>query len=139
MSRYVEAHKRENQNGPGDGRPTGVQIVEDEGLVGKLGDKVMVVTGTSSGIGIETLRALHLTGATCFATVRNVPKGKPVVDEILASDPSNKAPIHLIEMSLDSLDSVRKAAEEILSKTSKINILINNAGVRAQFINIHWT
>lgn len=132
MSRYIEAHKQENLNGPGDGRPTGVQIIEDEGLVGKLSDKVMVVTGTSSGIGIETLRALHHTGATCFATVRNVPKGKPIVDEILASDPSNKAPIHLIEMSLDSLDSVRKGAEEILSKTDKINILINNAGVSTQ-------
>ena len=54
MSRYAEAHK--NNTGPGDARPTAIQIVEDENLVGKLTDKVFFVTGVSSGIGIETMR-----------------------------------------------------------------------------------
>ena len=56
MSRYAEAHN--SPKGPGDARPTAMQIVEDEGLVGKLSDKVFLVTGVSSGIGVETMRAL---------------------------------------------------------------------------------
>ena len=73
MSRYAEAHK--NSKGPGDARPTALQIVEDEGFTGKLTDKVFLVTGVSSGIGVETMRALYATGGHVFGTVRNVAKG----------------------------------------------------------------
>ena len=75
MSRYAQAH--EKPNGPGDARPTAMQIVEDEDLVGKLTDKVFLVTGVSSGIGIETMAALYATGGHVFGTVRNMQKGKP--------------------------------------------------------------
>lgn len=42
--KYAEAHKNENLAGPGDSRPTAVQIIEDEGLVGNMKDKVFIVT-----------------------------------------------------------------------------------------------
>lgn len=134
MSRYAASHV--DTKGPGDARPTALQIVQDEGLLGRLSDKVMVVTGTSSGIGIETLRALHATGATVFATVRNKSKGQKVVDEILASDGDNKAPIHLVEIDLESFESVKAGAEEIKNKTDKLNVLVNNAGVRIHALGI---
>ena len=70
MSRYAEAHRLDKIAGPGDARPTALQIVEDEGLTGKLTDKVFLVTGVSSGIGVETLRALYATGGHVFGTVR---------------------------------------------------------------------
>jgi cysteine synthase len=66
MSRYAEAHA--NPAGPGDARPTALQIIKDEAVEGKLVGKVIVITGTSSGIGIETARALSLTGARLFLT-----------------------------------------------------------------------
>ena len=50
MSRYAKVH--ESRNGPGDSRPTALEIVEDENMVGKLGGKVIIVTGGSSGIGV---------------------------------------------------------------------------------------
>lgn len=40
-TKYTEAHLK--QNGPGDARPTGIQIVEDNGLIGALKDKVCSV------------------------------------------------------------------------------------------------
>lgn len=73
MSRYAEAHK--TRTGPGDARPTALQVVEDEGLLGKLAGKVFLVTGTSSGIGIETLQALYATGAHVIGTVREYVTG----------------------------------------------------------------
>jgi NAD(P)-dependent dehydrogenase (short-subunit alcohol dehydrogenase family) len=127
MSRYAATFVK--PQGPGDARPTALQIVQDEDLVGKLGDKVMLVTGCSSGIGIETVRALHATGATVFGTARSVPKGQKVIDEILSSDPTNKAPIHLIEMDLESFGSIRTGAKAVLEKTDKLNVLVANAGM----------
>ena len=41
-----------NRDGPGDSRPTALQIVEDEGLIGKMVGKMAVITGCSSGIAI---------------------------------------------------------------------------------------
>jgi NAD(P)-dependent dehydrogenase (short-subunit alcohol dehydrogenase family) len=121
-----------NRTGPGDSRPTALQIVKDEDLVGKLGDKVIVVTGASSGIGIETVRALRVTGATLVATARNKTKADPIIEEIVKSTPENENPVHLVILDQESLDSVRAGAKEILEKSGgKINVVINNAGVMA--------
>ncbi|GFG20153.1 dehydrogenase/reductase SDR family member on chromosome X [Aspergillus udagawae] len=50
MSRYAAAHA--SPEGPGDSRPTALQVVKDEGMEGKLEGKVIVITGTSSGIAL---------------------------------------------------------------------------------------
>lgn len=124
MGKYTAAHQ--DPQGAGDSRPTSVKIVEDEGLVGKLGDKVVLITGTSSGIGVETARAMALTGAKVYCTVRNVKKGEEALSDIV--EPGR---VELLGMDLNSLESVRAAAKEFLSKSDKLNILINNAGVMA--------
>ncbi|KAL2672594.1 hypothetical protein Neosp_013307 [[Neocosmospora] mangrovei] len=124
MSPYAAAHV--NPQGPGDARPTALQIIKDEGVEGKLVGKVIVITGTSSGLGVETVRALSTTGATLFLTARNLNKAKTALEGIF--EPGR---MHLIEMDQGSLDSVRAAAAQILSKTDKVNILINNAGIMA--------
>ncbi|WYZ44150.1 hypothetical protein EsH8_VII_000586 [Colletotrichum jinshuiense] len=125
LGRYAEIHQYVNLNGPGDSRPTALQIVQDEGLVGQLEDKVALVTGVSSGLGFETLKALAATGATVYGTARDLSKARRTLGEDLASSPN----VRLIEMDLASLDSVRAAAEDIRRQTDKLNILVNNAGV----------
>ncbi|KAK7178493.1 WW domain-containing oxidoreductase [Paraphaeosphaeria sporulosa] len=125
MSRYAAAH--ENPTGPGDARPTALQIIKDEGVEGKLFGKVIVITGTSSGIGIETARALSLTGAKLLLTARNLEKAKTALDGILKI-----GRVELVEMDNTSLGSVRTAAKTILEKSNdQVNILINNAGIMA--------
>ena len=59
-SRYPESHR--SLQGPGDSRPTALKVAKDEGSEGKLPDKVCLITGCSSGLGIETARALSATG-----------------------------------------------------------------------------
>ncbi|KAH5124124.1 hypothetical protein HBI31_062740 [Parastagonospora nodorum] len=71
MSRYTEVHKIFNLRGSGDARPTALQIT-------------FLITGVSAGLGIETLRALHATGAHIYGTVRSFQKGQKVVDKILS-------------------------------------------------------
>lgn len=108
-----------------------MQIVQDEGLVGKMADKVMLITGGSAGMGAEPARAFHATGAKVFLTVRDLEKGQKVVESIKSDDTSNKAEIIMIPMELDSLDSVRAGARELDSQTDKLHILVNDAGVMA--------
>lgn len=125
MSRYAEAHS--TPSGPGDARPTALQIIRDEGAEGKLAGKVIVITGTSSGIGIETARALKLTGAKLFLTARNLAKAKIALGNII--EPGR---VELVEMDNTSLDSVRSAAKTIIEKSiNQVNILVNNAGIMA--------
>ncbi|KAJ6072830.1 hypothetical protein N7467_010915 [Penicillium canescens] len=82
-----------------------------------LAGKVAVITGVSSGIGIETVRALATTGATLYLTARNLAKAQTALAEFF--DPTR---MELVEMDQGSLEGVRKAAK---------NILINNAGIMA--------
>lgn len=66
------------------------------------------------------------TGAKVFCTVRDIKKGEAALADIL-----KPGRVELIKMDLNSLDSVREAAQEVLSKTQTLNILINNAGIMA--------
>ncbi|KAH9213593.1 hypothetical protein DL95DRAFT_302078 [Leptodontidium sp. 2 PMI_412] len=124
--RYIEAHKIDKRRGPGDSRPTALQIIEDYGRKNTMTDKIFIVTGASSGIGIETGRALAATGGKVFLTVRNLKKGEEACKSFL--EPGR---VELLEMDNNSLASVRKAAKAFLTKSDKLNILVNNAGIMA--------
>lgn len=125
-TRYAEAHATSKLAGPGDARPTALQIIKDNDLEGKLQDKVIIVTGTSSGIGIETVRALKATGAKIYATARNLDKAREALKDLI--EPGK---VELLLLDTSSLASVRAAAKEFLSKESQLNLLVNNAGIMA--------
>ncbi|KAM6507944.1 hypothetical protein FSOLCH5_013144 [Fusarium solani] len=122
-SRYAAAHLK--PNGPGDARPTALQIVKDEQREGSLADKVVLITGCSSGLGIETARAMKATGATIFVTARNLEKARTALGDVL-----DHIQVHLIKLDLESFESVRACVAELKAKTNKLNILIENAGIR---------
>ncbi|KAJ5759444.1 NAD(P)-binding protein [Penicillium odoratum] len=124
MSRYAAAHA--NPQGLGDARPTAIQIIKDEAMEGRLTNKVIVITGTSSGIGIETVRALGATGARLFLTARDLAKAKTALGDIF-----DATKMELIHLDQTSFNSVRAAAAAILSKTDQITILITNAAIMA--------
>ncbi|KAK1055889.1 hypothetical protein LTR74_015322 [Friedmanniomyces endolithicus] len=129
---YAAVHKQ--TNGPGDARPTSLQIIEDSHLVGKLSSKTILITGCSAGIGVDTARALYETGAQLLLTARDIPKLTKIIDDIVANATHNKSGPRpeAIEIHLDSLASVRQGAETVKSKSGgKLNILIANAGVMA--------
>lgn len=121
---YEHLHK--SLNGPGDSRPTAAQILEDQHVKGKRTDKTIMITGCSSGLGVETARVLLETGATLYLTARNLEKARTALGPLTKS-----ACIHLLELDLNSLASVRHCAQTFLSQSSHLNILIANAGVMA--------
>ncbi|KAL8685753.1 MAG: hypothetical protein Q9218_007562, partial [Villophora microphyllina] len=123
MSRYAPLHA--SPQGPGDARPTALDIIHHESLINVLHDKTILITGTSSGIGIPTAIALAATGARLFCAVRNLEKGRAALHSVLQKP---GARVELVELHLDSLTSVRAAAAYIQSKTKTLNVMINNAG-----------
>ena len=129
-AKYAAAHVA--PTGPGDARPTAQAIVQDEGLVGKLQGKVILVTGCSpGGLGVEVARALYSTGAHLFLTVRDVKKGEETLTDIRAHHEGSGGTVELLALDLDSLQSVRECAIEFLRRSKQLHILINNAGVMA--------
>ncbi|EGR46411.1 uncharacterized protein TRIREDRAFT_4990 [Trichoderma reesei QM6a] len=124
---YANDHR--DTNGPGDARPTALKIVRDQALDGQLSGKVILVTGGTSGIGFQTVRALHVTGADVYFTGRENQKGKEAEEELRRDGKPGK--VEYMEMGLDSLRSVREFAAEFLKRTGgSVNILICNAGIR---------
>lgn len=121
-TQYAAVH--ESPNGPGDVRPTAQQIIADQQLEGKWSGRVILITGCSSGLGIETARALLSTGATLYLTARDISKAKSALGTITSNDH-----VHLLKLDLNSLASVRKCAEDFLSMSKRLDILIANAGV----------
>ncbi|HJT95579.1 MAG TPA: SDR family NAD(P)-dependent oxidoreductase, partial [Mycobacterium sp.] len=90
-------------------------------------DRVAIVTGATSGLGYDTAAVLAGKGAHVVLAVRNLDKGNQAVDRIKKASPN--AAVALQELDLTSLDSVRKAADELRAAYPRIDLLINNAGV----------
>ena len=89
--------------------------------------RIAIVTGANSGLGYDTAAVLAEKGAHVVLAVRNIDKGKEAVDRIKAASPN--AVVTLQELDLSSLDSVRRAADELRAAHPRIDLLINNAGV----------
>jgi NAD(P)-dependent dehydrogenase (short-subunit alcohol dehydrogenase family) len=89
--------------------------------------RIAVVTGANGGLGLETARELARRGAHIVMAARNPQKTENAVANITASVAG--ASLEVVPLDLGSLASVKAAAEQILANHSRIDLLINNAGV----------
>ena len=102
----------------------------DEVLAGiDLSGKVALVTGASSGLGVETARALASVGAEVTLTARDMPKVDAVAEAIRERHP--QARISTGELELTRPESVRAFAKSFLSGHERLDLLVNNAGLMA--------
>ena len=93
----------------------------------RLDDKIVLITGANTGIGIHTVIDLAKRGAAVVMACRNLQKSEPALKE--AKEKSGSENIDLMQLDLSSLNSVRTFAENFSSKYDKLHILINNAGI----------
>ena len=67
--------------------------------------------------------------------VRNMEKGQKVLDEIRSTS-KGTGKLELVKMDFESLQAIRDGVQDFLSRTSQLNILVNNAGIRL-LISLH--
>jgi NAD(P)-dependent dehydrogenase (short-subunit alcohol dehydrogenase family) len=89
--------------------------------------RTAIVTGANGGLGLSTARALAAAGADVVIAARNQERAAEAMDRIRDGVPA--ARLSLVELDLGSLDSVQRAAEQVLSAHEAIDLLVNNAGV----------
>lgn len=88
--------------------------------------KVILITGSTDGLGREVALRLAATGAHIIVHGRNRERGMAVVDEITKGGKGSAA---FYAADLASLTDVRAFADTILKHYPHIDVLINNAGV----------
>ena len=89
--------------------------------------KVVIVTGATSGIGLEAAKVLAKKNAIVIMAVRNLEKGNTAFNRIKRNWP--EADIKIMELDLASLISVRNFTDTFRQTFSRLDLLINNAGV----------
>lgn len=93
-------------------------------LIKKLGGKIVLITGASSGIGFNTAKKLALAGAEVVLVARTVEKleeAKNVIEKL-----GGKA--HIYPCDLTDLVAIDKLSKQILADLGHVDVLINNAG-----------
>ncbi|OAV88717.1 hypothetical protein, variant [Puccinia triticina 1-1 BBBD Race 1] len=92
-----------------------------------LSGRVAIVTGGNLGIGFVTCLELARRGAKVYLASRTESRAKSAIEEIKQLVPD--AQLGFIHFDLTILSSAKAAAEEFMSKESRLDMLINNAGV----------
>ena len=101
-------------------RSTGAEVLADVDMDGKTA----IVTGGYSGIGLETTRALAAKGATVIVPVRTPEKASANLAEV-------DGDVRTASLDLADLRSVRGFADSAVAELSRLDLLINNAGIMA--------
>ena len=102
----------------------GVHTTADDVLADRdLAGTRVLVTGISSGLGLETARAAAAHGATVIGTARDLPKARDVL-----ADHADLG-IEVVACDLASLDRVRVCADLLATRTEPFDVVIANAGV----------
>ena len=94
--------------------------------IGDQSGKSVVVTGANSGVGFYTSVALAAAGAHVIMGCRNLKRSQDALAEVRAAGTGSA---ELRELDLADLDSVSAFAQHSLANDSKIDVLINNAGI----------
>jgi NAD(P)-dependent dehydrogenase (short-subunit alcohol dehydrogenase family) len=91
-------------------------------------NKVVMITGANSGIGLECARVFLLSGAHVIAGVRSPKDCEGIFSPLQAASPKHSK-LDLLPLDLNSLESVRKFADSFKSMKLPLHILILNAGI----------
>ena len=93
-----------------------------------LTGQVAIVTGCSTGLGVQMAKALANQGATIVALARRKEKIEEVAKEIADT---YKVPTLAVQCDITDTDKVNAAVDEVMAQFARIDIVINNAGTGA--------
>ncbi|XP_030649625.1 dehydrogenase/reductase SDR family member 7B [Chanos chanos] len=118
-----------------------LRMIQRQRTTYSVQDKVVVITGASSGLGKECARVFHAAGARLILCGRDQVRLQELVQE-LGETTDGKRQTHTpctVTFDLSKAETVAKAGEEILKCHGHVDVLINNAGVsyRGNILDTH--
>ena len=96
--------------------------------------KTVLITGSSTGFGRDTAETLARAGHTVFASMRNAQAQNREHAQAL-----RKNGIEIVELDVSSDTSVERAVKEVLARTHRIDVLVNNAGIASAGVTEAFT
>ncbi|XP_047940727.1 short-chain dehydrogenase TIC 32, chloroplastic isoform X2 [Salvia hispanica] len=114
----------------GYGSKTTAQQISEDSMPSSHDNLTAIVTGATSGIGLETARVLAKRGVRVVMPARDLSKAERVKESIQKESP--QAEIIILEIDLSSFGSIQRFCSEFLSLGLPLHILINNAGKYSQ-------
>ena len=96
--------------------------------------KTVLITGSSTGFGRDTAETLARAGHTVFASMRN-----PQARNRDHAQALRKNGIEIVELDVSSDTSVERAVKEVLARTHRIDVLVNNAGIASAGVTEAFT
>ena len=89
--------------------------------------RIAIITGANNGIGYETTLAMANHGFKVIMACRSLAKAEKAKSDILEKLPN--ADLDILELDLSDLESVKAFAKNFKNNYSKLDVLINNAGI----------
>ncbi len=86
--------------------------------------KIILITGTSTGVGLRTTSLLAARGNMVYATMRDTTK-RNLLEELTKNYPSN---VHILPLDVQKQETIDECIKAITDKEKRIDVLINNAG-----------
>jgi NAD(P)-dependent dehydrogenase (short-subunit alcohol dehydrogenase family) len=93
----------------------------------ELSGKTAIVTGSNTGLGFETALDLYKRGATVYVACRNEEKGLDAIKRMQALSAGGELVYGRLDLA--SLASVKEFSEKVIATESRLDLLVNNAGV----------
>jgi NAD(P)-dependent dehydrogenase (short-subunit alcohol dehydrogenase family) len=93
-------------------------------------NSVVIITGANRGIGKAATKEIAKLGAKIYMACRSVESANKVKDELISETKNEN--IFVKELELSSAQSITKFAESFQNEESKLDVLINNAGIMSQ-------
>ncbi|KAK3386438.1 hypothetical protein B0H63DRAFT_393386 [Podospora didyma] len=91
--------------------------------------RVFIITGAASGVGLELSKMLFGANATIYLAARSSSKINEAVQTIRQTVPSSTGRLEALVLDLSDLRTIKPAVELFLSKESRLDVLVHNAGV----------
>ena len=91
--------------------------------------RVFLVTGSTSGVGLELAKMLYSLNGTVYVAARSPEKIKEAIKIIKSQVRTKTGRVEALAVDLANLASIEKSAREFLSKEGRLDILVHNAGL----------
>ncbi len=94
-------------------------------------DKVVLVTGSSRGMGAAIIEAFAAAGATCVVNFLDDPGGvnRRDAEEVAGRLRRHNVPVHVLDADVSRYESVEALMKRVVDAAGGLDILVNNAGI----------